>query len=74
MGAETYSEQCRTSKMKRFAEIVYTCKVLTIFAKRSILDVWHGSEYASGMSSRKGFIFGTYTCESNSKVKMHDLN
>ena len=33
--------------MKRFAKIVNGIKALTIFAKCSILDVWHGSEYAS---------------------------
>ena len=28
-------------------KIVYSWKLLTIFAKCSILDVWHGSKYAS---------------------------
>ena len=34
--------------MERFAEIVNGYKSLTISAKRSILDVWHCPEYASG--------------------------
>ena len=38
---EAYLEPCQTSKMERFA------KMLTIFLKSSILDVWQGSEYAS---------------------------
>ena len=33
--------------MELFAEIVYGGNLLTISAKTSILDVWHGSEYAS---------------------------
>ena len=31
--------------MEHFAKIVNGLKPLTIFAKRSILDVWHGCEY-----------------------------
>ena len=31
--------------MERFAKIVNGLKPSTIFAKRSILDVWQGSEY-----------------------------
>ena len=38
---------CQISKMKLFAKIVNCWKVLTIFAKISISDVWLGSEYAS---------------------------
>ena len=41
-----YSEPCQTSKMERFTKIVNCLKSLTIFVKRSILDVWQGSEYA----------------------------
>ena len=33
--------------MKRFEKIVEVFEPLTIFAKRSILDVWQGSEYFS---------------------------
>ena len=42
---EVYLEPCHTSKMDRFAKIVNSYKPLTIFAKRSILDIWQGSEY-----------------------------
>ena len=41
-----YSEPYQTSKMERFARVVNAFKPLTIFAERSILDVWQGSEYA----------------------------
>ena len=38
---------CQTSKMKRFAKKVNGFQLLTIFAKRFILDVWQGSVNAS---------------------------
>ena len=41
LSIEAYSEPCQTSKMELFKKIV------NIFAKRSILDVWQGSKYAS---------------------------
>ena len=37
--------------LERFEKIVNGLKPLTIFAKRSILDVWQGSGYASGVKS-----------------------
>ena len=37
--AEAYSEPYQTSKMERFAKIVNGFQPLTIFGKRSILDV-----------------------------------
>ena len=42
--------------MERFAEIVKTFQPLTIFAKRSFLDVWQGSEYTSDLNH-----FATFT-------------
>ena len=42
-----YSEICQTSEMERFAKIISGFYSLTFFTKRSILDVWHGSAYAS---------------------------
>ena len=36
---EGCSEPCQTSNMKRFGKIAYGFQPLTIFAKRSILDV-----------------------------------
>ena len=33
--------------MKRCEKIVEGFQLLTIFAKRSVLDVWQGSEYTS---------------------------
>ena len=38
---EVYSEPGQTSKMDRFA-----FQPITIFAKRSNLDLWQGSEFA----------------------------
>ena len=41
-----YSEPCQISEMELFAKIVHGFQSLFIFAKSSISDVWHGSEYA----------------------------
>ena len=37
--SEAYSKPCETSKMKRFAKMVYRKKPFTLFAKHSVLDV-----------------------------------
>ena len=64
---EAFTEPRRTSKMKRFAKIVNNWKPLTFFAKRSILDVWQGSEYTSVIfSDSSSFAYGT-----NNMVKGH---
>ena len=62
-----YSEPCQTSKMELFAKIVKR-HLATIFAKSSVLDVWHGSEYASVLPSEDriirviiGMYFPTFT-------------
>ena len=44
--SEAYSEHCKTSKMERLEKIIEDFEPLTFFAKRSILNVWQGSEYA----------------------------
>ena len=41
-----YSEHSQTSRMEHFVRKVSNWKLLNIFRKRSILDVWLGSEYA----------------------------
>ena len=46
--SESYSEACQIYKIKRFAEIVNGFQRLTFFTKRFSLDVWQGSENASG--------------------------
>ena len=46
-----YSKPWQTSKMECFAKIVKYFYQLTIFGKRSILDVWQGSEYVSAIHS-----------------------
>ena len=33
--------------MERYANTVNCCQPFTIYVKLSMLDVWHGSEYAS---------------------------
>ena len=43
--SETSSDLCQISKMECFEKVVDGFELLTIFAKRSILDVWQGSEY-----------------------------
>ena len=47
--ADAYSEPSQISKMKLFAKIVSGIKLLTDFPKISILDVWLGFEYVSGL-------------------------
>ena len=42
---EAYSKPCEASKMECLAKIVNGWKPSAIFAKRSILDIWQGSEY-----------------------------
>ena len=42
--SETYSEHCQTSKVEHFEKIV---EGFEPFSKRSILDIWQGSGYAS---------------------------
>ena len=44
---ETYLEPCQISKMECFAKIINGFQPLTIFARRSILDVRQGSMYFS---------------------------
>ena len=46
--SQTYTESCQIFKMVLFAKIVNDWKLLSIFAKSSILVVWQGSEYTSG--------------------------
>ena len=53
MDSDAYSEPYQTFKMERFAKIVNGEKSLTISAKRTILDVWHGSEYPSDSDHKK---------------------
>ena len=45
--SEAYSEPCQTSKMERFEKIVNSFHLLTVFAKRFIVDVWQSFKYAS---------------------------
>ena len=45
--SEAHLEPSQTSKMEILAHIVKSWKLLTIFAKNSILDIWLGFEYAS---------------------------
>ena len=47
---DAYTEHCQISKMELFDK---TIKLVTIFAKRSILDTWQGSKYASAIRVSK---------------------
>ena len=46
MITEAYSEPCQISKMELFTKVVNSFHPLTIFAKRCVLDVRQGGEYA----------------------------
>ena len=48
----TNTEPCQISKMKHVTKIVNRSQPLTIFVKRSILDVCQGSEYTSVRESK----------------------
>ena len=50
--SEAYSEHCQTFKMELFEKIIEEFEPLTIFEKRSILNFWEGSEYASASDVR----------------------
>ena len=50
--SEAYSEPSQTSKIELFEKVVNGFQPLTIFEKSSILDVWQGSEYASGNNQK----------------------
>ena len=54
--SNVYSGLYQTSKIDRFAKIGTGFKPLTIFAKRSILDVWQGSEYVSDDYTNAGLL------------------
>ena len=45
--AELHAEPTKILKMEFFAKIVNHWKLLIIFTKSSVLDVWVGSEYIS---------------------------
>ena len=50
---EAYSEPCQISRIVLLAEICNGWKPLTSFTRSSILDVYQGSEYVSGIRSDK---------------------
>ena len=47
MKVKSNLEPCQNSKMEFFVKIVNDWLALTIFAKSSIINVWHGSKYIS---------------------------
>ena len=51
MYVKVYSETSQTSKMEVSADIVNGRKQLTKWTEYSILDVWKGPEYPSGMGN-----------------------
>ena len=50
-----FSKPYQKSKKELFAKIVNSWKLLTIFPKGSILDVWQGSEYDSENDQNSNF-------------------
>ena len=50
---DTFSELSQTSKMEHFAKLVNGIQPLTIFTKRSILDVSQGYDYTSDNTKQK---------------------
>lgn len=50
--SEVYSEPCLTSKVERLAKTVRSKKPLTIFSKRSMFDIWQGTELTSEFHSQ----------------------
>ena len=49
------SEPCQASKIECFPKRVNRWKPLTSFSKHCILNVWQGSEHASGVKNWKEF-------------------
>ena len=72
---QAYSGPSQVSKMECFAKIVNSWKSLTIFAKRSILDAWQGSEYAPGRQVKANVLYCEnqvfYSFNNNSKSKQN---
>ena len=52
-----HPESCQASKLESFAKIIDSEKLLTVFTKHFILDVWQSSEY---VSSKHYENFGIY--------------
>ena len=67
---EAYSEPCQTFDQELLAEIVNFWRLLVIFAKISILDVWLGSEYTSSWYEVEGYI-GLISHPTFSKLPSH---
>ena len=61
---EAHSEPWQTSKMERLVKI-------TIFAKRSILDAWHGSEYAPYSTNQNWEVHKRVEIERNGAAANH---
>ena len=59
--SEVHSEPKQTSKMERFARIVNGWKLLAIFIKSCILDIWLGSEFVLTLQ-RYYVLFMTLHC------------
>ena len=51
-------EPCQTSKMKCLTKKVNGFQPLSIYAKNSILDIWQGSDYVSGLLKLNSKIHG----------------
>ena len=70
--SEAYSEHIHASKIERFAKIDKGWIALTAFTKRSVLDVWLGSEYVSDYSG-VFFIIIIWGCHFESSKNVSNL-
>ena len=64
---QEYVKPSQISKMERFVKRANGCKSLTIFAKRSVLDVCQVSGYACVLFCLKTNCFYSFTNNSKSK-------
>ena len=60
---QRFIQKWQTSEMECFTKINNEFQLLTVFAKYSSLDVWQGSEYASGLRKLLCRGFKRYTLE-----------
>ena len=71
--SEAYSEPSQKYKMELFAKINKGYKLLTIFAKSAILDVWLGSKWTSVIAEQdvKDFIKPFEAPQRSVKIKFN---
>ena len=58
--SEAYSKRCQICKIDCSTKVVNSWKLLTIFIKGIILDVWQGPKYASVYASEYACEYASY--------------